>query len=89
MMSDCLRLAMLMPFLLNRFLQVASIKKNDVKTIQERTKIQRSSVPKKIISCWVHVAKTMKIVFNSEFTLDGYKELQQCLEEELTILPNV
>ena len=80
---------MLMPFLLNRFLQVASIKKNDVKTIQERMKIQCSSVSKKIIFCWVHVAKTMKIVFNSEFTLDGYKELQQCFEEELTILPNV
>lgn len=48
-----------------------------------------NSVPKNIISCWVQVAKTMKIVFNSEFTLDEYKELQQCLEDELKILSKV
>ena len=89
MMSDYLRLAMIMPFLLYRFLQVSSIKKNDIKAIQERMQIQLNSVPKKIISCWVQVSKTMKIVFNSEFTLDGYEELQQCLEEELIILPKV
>jgi hypothetical protein len=89
MMSDCLRLAMIMPFLLYRSLHISGIKKNEAKTIQERMQIPFNSVPKNIISCWVQVAKTMKIVFNSEFTLDEYKELQQCLEDELKILSKV
>ncbi|GES77804.1 hypothetical protein GLOIN_2v1848961 [Rhizophagus clarus] len=40
-------------------------------------------------ACWVHVAKTMRTVFNREFTSDSYEELQQCLEEEFSILPKV
>ncbi|PKY59336.1 hypothetical protein RhiirA4_481992 [Rhizophagus irregularis] len=35
-----------------------------------------SLVLKAIISCWVHVAKTMKAVFNKEFMLNSYEELQ-------------
>ncbi|CAB4415387.1 unnamed protein product [Rhizophagus irregularis] len=41
------------------------------------------------ISCWIHVAKTIKAVFNKKFTSDSYEELQQCLEEEFSILPKV
>ncbi|GES72471.1 hypothetical protein GLOIN_2v1790377 [Rhizophagus clarus] len=51
MMSDYLRLAMIMPFILN--------------------------------------TKTMRMVFESKFTLDSYDELQKCLEEEMKILPKV
>ncbi|CAB4373973.1 unnamed protein product [Rhizophagus irregularis] len=58
--------------------------------IQQRIDAFRvSSVPKIIISCWIHVAKTMKAVFNKKFTSDSYEELQQCLEEEFSILPKV
>ena len=46
-------------------------------------------MPKTIVSCWVYVAKTMKAVFNKEFTSDSYKELHKCLEEEFLILPKV
>ncbi|UZO29364.1 uncharacterized protein OCT59_022843 [Rhizophagus irregularis] len=31
----------------------------------------------------------MKAVFNKKFTSDSYEELQQCLEEEFSILPKV
>ncbi|POG73485.1 hypothetical protein GLOIN_2v1874285 [Rhizophagus irregularis DAOM 181602=DAOM 197198] len=47
------------------------------------------SIPKIIISCWIYVAKTMKAVFNKKFTLDSYEELQQCLEEEFSIITKV
>ena len=91
MMSDYLRLAMIMPFLLQNFLKDSSLKNNDVAIIQDRLNIknQNNVVPKYIISCWVHVAKIMKVVFSNKFTLNGYKELQQCLEDELKILPKV
>lgn len=90
MMSDLLRLAMIMPFLLNQFLRESSLKRNEATIIQRRINATRiSSVPKNIISCWVVVAKTMKAVFNREFTSDSYEELQHCLEEEFLILPKV
>jgi len=90
MMSDLLRLAMIMPFLLNRFLKESSLKHNEAVVIQQRINASRINlVPKSIISCWVYVAKTMKAVFNREFTSDNYKELQQCLQEEFSILPKV
>lgn len=88
MMSDCLRLTMIMPFILHRFLKSSSLKKEQEKAIQQRTGASRINLIKNtIISCWVHVAKTMKIVFKSGF--DSYDKLQQCLEEEMTILPRV
>ena len=90
MMSDLLRLAIIMPFLLNQFLKESSLKHNKAAIIQQRINAtQISSVPKNIISCWVHVAKTMKAVFNKEFTSDSYEELQHCLKEEFLILPKV
>lgn len=48
-----------------------------------------SAVKNAIISCWVHVAKTMRMVFESKFTLDSYDELQKYLREEMIILPKV
>lgn len=90
MMSDLLRLAMVIPFLLNRFLKESSLKHNEAVAIQQRINAFRINlVPKSIISCWVYVAKTMKAVFSKEFTSDSYKELQLYLEEEFSILPKV
>jgi len=90
MMSDYLRLAMIMPFILNSFLKVSSLKENESKIIMQRIDTLRiSTVKNAIISCWVHVAKTMRMVFESKFTLDSYDELQKCLKEEMIILPKV
>jgi hypothetical protein len=90
MMSDYLRLAMVMPYILHRFLKVSSLKENEVETIKRRIEVPRADlVPKAIISCWVRVAITMKAVFSSEFTVDGYENLKNCLQEELLILPKV
>jgi len=89
MMSDYLQLAMIMPFLLYKFLKDSSLKTNEIIAIKDRMNINRTLVPKNIISCWVCIAKTMKIVFSNKFTLDDYIKLQKYLEEELEILPKV
>jgi hypothetical protein len=90
MMSDYLRLAMIMPFVLNSFLKISSLKENESKVVLQRIDASRISMVKSaIISCWVHVAKTMRMVFESKFTLDSYDELQKCLKEEMIILPKV
>jgi hypothetical protein len=90
MMSDYLRLTMIMPFVLNSFLKASNLKDNDSKVILQRIDGSHISVVKNvIISCWVHVAKTMRMVFESKFTLDSYSELQKCLKEEMIILPKV
>jgi len=90
MMSDYLRLTMIMPFILNQFLKMSSLKNREAKNIQLQTGASRIDLIKNIIiSCWVHIAKTMSMVFKSEFTINSYEELQQSLEEEMTILPKV
>jgi hypothetical protein len=71
-------------------LKVSSLKENEAESIKERIEASRiTSVPKSIITCWVHVAKTMKAVFSSEFTTEGYQILQKHLQDELTLLPKV
>ena len=71
-------------------MKVSSLKEGEVETIKERIEAPRIAlVPKSIITCWVHVAKTMKAVFSGEFTTEGYEILQKCLQEELTLLPKV
>ncbi|GES83653.1 hypothetical protein GLOIN_2v1790377 [Rhizophagus clarus] len=88
MMSDYLRLAMIMPFILNSFLETSSLKENESRSILRRIQESRINMAKNvIIACWVYVAKTMRMVFESKFTLDSYDELQKCLEEEMKILP--
>ncbi|GET02425.1 hypothetical protein GLOIN_2v1790940 [Rhizophagus clarus] len=90
MMSDYLRLIMIMPFILNSFLGTSSLKENESRSILRRIQESRINMAKNvIIACWVYVAKTMRMVFESKFTLDSYDELQKCLEEEMKILPKV
>jgi hypothetical protein len=90
MMSDYLRFAMIMPFILYHFLEVKHLKMNVAITIQERIRASRINlVPKTIISCWIKISKTMKIVFNNAFTTEEYNILQQCLREEMILLSKV
>jgi len=89
MMSDLLRLAMIMPFILQKFLKITSLKRDEVTTIKTKLNINNNLVLNHIISCWVFVARTMKIVFSNKFTSNRYKLLQNCLEAELDFLPKV
>jgi hypothetical protein len=79
-----------MPFILNHFLKISSLKDKEARAIQQRTEAPRINLIKNtIIACWVYVAKTMSMVFKSKFTINSYEELQQSLEEEMTILLKV
>ena len=90
MMSDLLRLAMIMPFILQNFLKVTSLKNSEFVAIKTRLNINNNnSILNHIISCWVLIAKTMKVVFSNKFTSNKYKLLQNCLEAELDFLPKV
>ena len=90
MMSDYFRLAMIIPFILQRFLKITSLKNNEITAIKKRSNINNNNlIPNYIISCWVLVAKTMKVVFSNKFTSDGYTLLQKCFEAELEFLPKV
>lgn len=71
-------------------MKASSLIENKAKTIKERIEAPRTNlVPRSIITCWVHVAKTMKAVFKSEITANGHEILHKCLQEELTLLPKV
>jgi len=81
---------MIMPFILNHFLKASSLKDKEAKDIQQRTGASHINLIRNIIiSCWVHVAKTMSMVFKSKFTINSYEELQLSLKEEMNILPKV
>ena len=76
MMSDFLRLAMIMPFILQKFLKVTSLKNSEFVAIKKRSNINNiNSISNYIISCWILVAKTIKVVFSNKFTSNKYKLL--------------
>jgi hypothetical protein len=90
MMADCLRLAMMMPFILNRFLRYNYIKSVNLAVIQHRCNInRRDAATKLIITCWRTVAETMAIVFKKSFNTNDYMSLQECLKREIKILSEV
>jgi hypothetical protein len=90
MMSDYLRLSMVMPFILNRFLKISHLKVDEATKIQQRIHANRISlVPKSLIKCWVLVSKTTRLVFKNEYSENDYKNLQQNLETERKILIQV
>ena len=82
---------MLVNIFLDAFvLKVSNLKENRVSSIEQRIQAPTNNlVPKSIISCWIHIARMMKVIFNSEFMDDGYQELQKCLQNELIILLKV
>jgi methyltransferase-like protein len=90
MMSDNLRLSMVMPFILNRFLRTSHLKHNELIKIQQRIHANRVDlIPKSLIKCWVLVSKSMQLVFKNEYSENNYKDLQEILETESKILTQV
>ncbi|CAG8638364.1 8055_t:CDS:2, partial [Paraglomus occultum] len=85
--SDVLNIAMLVPFILRRFLAPAHLKSHIRCELKRRLGLQRDShVINNIIKCWVIVAKSLKMVFSSCFTELDYDALQSTLNEEREIL---
>ncbi|PKC56095.1 hypothetical protein RhiirA1_501645 [Rhizophagus irregularis] len=74
MMSDCLQLTMMFPFILNRFLKNTHFKNLELELFQRRTGVTRI------------MAKTMAMVFKDSFTAEEYSELRECLCNERILL---
>ena len=82
MMSDCLRLGMVMPFILNRFLTINCLKPHELAKIQERTNLYRNQVVNAIIKCWAVVAKCSQLAFKISLTDEDFKELEKYLKKK-------
>ena len=90
MMSDCLRLAMVIPFILNRFLMPQHFKQSEIDKLRSRTGVSRNDFATKLwLKCWVLMAKTMKISFMNSFNEEDYTKLYKCLDDERRLLSRV
>jgi len=90
MMSDCLQLTMIFPFILNRFLKHTHFKKPELALFQRRMGVTRSDHAVKLwLRCWVLVAKTMVMVFKDSFSKEDYDKLRDCLDNERKLLSQV
>jgi hypothetical protein len=90
MMSDCLRLAMMIPFILNRFLKPTHFKKPELASFQRRTGVSRSDLAVNLwVKCWVLMARTMTIAFKHSFTEEDYIQLRECLDSERKLFSQV
>lgn len=93
--SDCMQLAMVMPFLLRRSLTISHIKDFELGLLKERlmnsTKscLRPAQIINVIISCWVAVAKVSCLSFSFSFTEQTYRELKDALRIEHDILLKV
>jgi len=89
-MSDVLRLTMIIPFILQRFLTSDLLKRDVVTKIKERLNLRtHHHVVNKIIKCWVQFSLTTCKVFSRSLTNEDYIILQDMLESECRILLEV
>lgn len=90
MMVDCLRLNMMIPFILDRFLKPSHFKKIELLSFQNRTGVSRSDLAVKLwIKCWMLMAKTTTTAFKRYFTTDDYITLHECLDNERRLFSQV
>ncbi|CAG8537454.1 10989_t:CDS:2, partial [Rhizophagus irregularis] len=90
MMSDCLHLAMMIPFILNRFLKPTHFKKLELALFQRQTGVSRSDLAVNFwIKCWVLMARTMTIAFKHSFTEEDYIQLHECLDSERKLFSQI
>ena len=89
MMSDCLRLGMVMPFILNRSLTINCLKLQELAKIQERTNLYHNQVVNMIIKCWAIVAKCSHLAFKISLTNKDFEELEKYLKKERIVLTEV
>lgn len=89
MMSDCLRLGMVIPFILNRFLTINCLKSQELVRLQEQSNLRRIQIPNEIINCWVLVSKCTQLAFKQSLTNKDYKDLENYLKKERKALTKV
>ena len=89
MFSDVLRLAILMPFILRRFLKPCHIKAETLNSWHTNSGIRQNSAVLKLCTCWAIEAKALKLAFSITMTESIYQELQESLKKECEILIQV
>src|SRR4051794_23823396 len=89
MFSDVLRLSMLMPFILQRYLKPNHIKAEALNNWHEKSGIRQNSAILKLCTCWAIEAKALKLAFSIVMTETIYQELQESLKSEHDILIQV
>ncbi|RGB33909.1 hypothetical protein C1646_668970 [Rhizophagus diaphanus] len=91
MMSDSLRLAMVIPFILNRILKPQNFKQSEIDKFRSQTGVSRSDLVIKLwlIKYWILVTKTMSMAFMHSFTEEDYTKLRECLDNERRLLSQV
>ena len=77
-MSDILRLIMIFPFLLRRFLDTTMVKSDVIHEIRNQNSLQRASQAVLLINkCWINFAILTKLVFTSTLQDSDYARLEQ------------
>ena len=89
MMSDRLRLGMVMPFILNRSLTINCLKPQEIAKLQERANLNQNQVVNTIIKCWAIVAKCSWLAFKISLTNNDYIDLEKYLKKEQKALIEV
>jgi hypothetical protein len=89
MMSDALRLGMVIPFILSRSLTITSLKPQELSKIQERSSLRSNQVINAIINCWGLVAKCSQLAFRQSLTTKDYEDLENYLKKERKALTEV
>jgi len=85
--SDGLRLAMIMPFVLWRFLLPMHIKTDKLAEIKERLGCGRDDhVCKELVQLWAIEAKALRLAFQTTFYEGDYDRLSTVLEDERAAL---
>jgi hypothetical protein len=89
MMSDRLRLGMVMPFILNRSLVSNCLKPQEMEKLQRRINLNRNQVINVIVKCWTIVAKCSCLAFKISLTNNDYVDLEKYLKKEQRVLIEV
>lgn len=89
MMSDLLKLGMVMPFILNRFLTTDFLKQLDLAKLQTQAGLHHNQVINAIIKCWSITAKCTWLAFNHSLTNKDYEDLDNLLKTERELLTKV
>ena len=96
MFSDALQLAMLMPFILRRFLDQNCFKLSELTNLRNRispaTGNRTLTIPQaivRLVNCWVVVSKAAAASSKLQFTRDDYDDFKNLLLEERQCLLEV
>jgi hypothetical protein len=88
-MSDRLRLEMVIPFILHRFLTASCLKSQEMEKLQIRANLNQNQVINTIVKCWAIVAKCSQLAFKISLTKDDYVDLEKYLKKERKALIEV